>query len=184
MRKKIFSILLCHLLMNSFCQSQTQSDCSKLKVRGYTQDFCDYDKKYSFKSIPFESNYKFIATQVSLIKNISMSEVYETRDKKITNWLNVEFDNSMLYFQKGKLVTVLLQIIGSEDKIKNNTLIFSYLNKKLTALFGKPDFISDDGSLWGGNRLYVQLHYTTSNGAGYISISSNKALSSLTIDDL
>jgi hypothetical protein len=69
--QRIFLIyFLPFIFLNTFAQNKNPSACSKLKEKGYKQDFCDYNTKYAYKSIPFESNISFVSSKLKLIKRM------------------------------------------------------------------------------------------------------------------
>lgn len=46
----LIAIISCYCLTTS-AQTTKEPNCKKLIAKGYTQTFCEYDKKYSFKTI-------------------------------------------------------------------------------------------------------------------------------------
>lgn len=158
--------------------AQTNSSCSKIKARGYTQEFCDYDTKNGYKNIRFGTAFDAISSRFSLTKSQTNPYKYESKDDEAKFWGNVKFDQCLFEFNsEKKLEGVQLQMIGHGDtdteKSKQNMAAWSRIEDYLTNLFGKPEKFHES-LLWRGENVNIVL-------GGYNSASNKDGSGALAI---
>lgn len=176
---KTFLIALISLAcLTTSAQTTKEPNCKKLIAKGYTQTFCEYDKKYSFKTIPFESSYEFVSKQCNLKKDQSNPYQHETTDDKMKFWGGVSFDKCMFDFSAAdKLDGVQLLLIvqtfgpGGPTDINANIEKLKKIKSYLTSMFGEPfDNTKGKNFVWYGENLTIYMSSNFSDGMGSVAI--------------
>jgi len=139
---------------------KTKDTCGQLRAKGYTETFCDYNKKYSFKNIPFESSLTLVSSKLHLTKHVGGSYQYDCKDDDVLNWATVEFDNCVFDFSAtDKLDGVQLQLSeSSATSTKDVREKFAKIIDYLTTYFGKPEtFPGSTSPMWRGGKIYIVI---------------------------
>jgi|GEM_PF-7003614 len=153
----IFSFLFL-LFLNSFSQTKKENTCSKLKAKGYTQGFCEYNNKYAYKNIPFESSFDSVSLKLKLTKRTTAPNQYNCKDANVLTWATITFDNCIFDFSSSdKLDGVQLQLFNnSSTSIPDIKSKIKQVQNYLTLYFGKPEkFPGTDDDTWRGNKVYI-----------------------------
>ena len=160
MPKLIALLVLLSVSVSSMSQKKSVDSCAQVKAKGYTNNFCDYNNKYSFKNIPFESSLTLVSSKFQLIKHAGGAYQYDCKDDDVLNWATVKFDNCIFDFSAtDKLDGVQLQL--SESSATSNKDIRDKLNEimdYLTTYFGKPEtFPGSTSPMWRGWKIYIVI---------------------------
>lgn len=152
----IFSLLyLCTL-----SQTKTEPTCTTLKAKGYTKDFCEYNSKYAYKNIPFESSFDFVSSKFKLTKETDYANKYDCKDVDVLRWATVTFDNCIFDFSSSdKLDGIQLQLFNkSSTTIAEIKSKIKQVKNYLTVYFGNPEKSIGDGfDTWRGNKVYILI---------------------------
>ncbi|MBX2933924.1 MAG: hypothetical protein KF825_06740 [Ferruginibacter sp.] len=178
MTKKILVALILLSSLTLSAQTTKEPNCKKLIAKGYTQTFCDYDKKYAFKTIPLESNFEFVSKKCDLKKDISNPYHFETTDDKLKFWGGVSFDKCMFDFSAndkldGVQLLLTVQTIGpgGPTDIKVNIEKMEKIKSYLITMFGQPfDNTVGKNLVWYGENITVYLTSNFSDGLGSVAI--------------
>lgn len=174
--KKIFVIfpflLLC---LYAYPQTKNESACNDLKAKGYTKQFCDYNSKYAYKNIPFESSFDFVSSKLNLTKQTGSANQYDCKDGDVINWATVKFDNCIFEFSSNdKLDGIQLQLIGNYSEAIKAEIKEKLLKVKdyLTLYFGKPEKFpgSTETNMWRGDKVYIVISGLKDASSGLIAI--------------
>ena len=155
--KKIILIYVLSILCQ-YSHAQTELTCKELVAKGYTQNFCDYNSKYAYKNIPFESNFNFVASKFKLTKNIYSDNSFDCKDIDLLKWATVIFDNCIFdYSSSDKLDGIQLQLFNnSSTTIAEIKSKIKQVKNYLTFYFGKPEKFPGDGNdMWSGDKIYI-----------------------------
>ncbi len=137
--------------------------CAKIIARGFTKEFCEYDKKSSYKNIAFGTHIDVVASRYNLNKRQSNPNNFESQDEEARYWGNVKFDQCLFEFNSDKnLKGVQLQMTwnGTTEKREINVAAWLRIEEYLINLFGKPETFNES-LLWRGENIYIIL------GGGY-----------------
>jgi hypothetical protein len=164
--KKIFFLFLLSLsYLLSFSQTNNDTACNKLKSKGYTQQFCDYNIRYSYKNIPFESSYSSISSKLNLTKEEYSANKYNCKDINVLEWASVKFDNCIFDFSSDdKLDGIQLQLHSNFSPTINDEIRYKINQVKiyLTTFFRKPEkFPGSELNMWKGNKVYILISGTS-----------------------
>ena len=146
-------------------QPKKKTTCDISISMGYKKAFCEYDSKYSYKNIPFESSFSSIAAQFDLKKDHFHASVYEVMDDKMKDWLDVSFtDCNFRFSANDKLSGVILSLSliekGDGSNNKNDNLYKLYrIQENLKSVFGNPTIIKQKSLEWRwyGENLTISL---------------------------
>jgi hypothetical protein len=172
------TVMIFYFLLSWVCiysQTDVEDFCKILKTKGYTQGFCDYNNKYAFKNIPFESNYDSVASKLKLIKQIGNANQYDCKDGDVINWATIRFDNCVFDFSSSnKLDGIQLQLLGNESREKKLEIKekMQIVKNYLTVYFGKPERLpgSDEPNMWRGSKVYIVISSLQNTSSGLIAI--------------
>jgi hypothetical protein len=168
--KKILTSISALLIASTLIAQQIKSNCTLLKKEGYTQNFCDYDEKLTYKDIPFGSNFEFVSSKTALIKTASNPTEFESNSDDYAYWAITKFDKIKFQFSsKMKLNGVQLTWYGTSDGKTDHSGEFNRMIEYLTNLFGKPQG-SKYFKKWTGNNIYIAASYWSEDGAGNVAI--------------
>lgn len=157
--------------------SQTNT-CAKIKARGFTQEFCDYDKKNAYKNVTFGAPFDVVSSKFTLTKSETNPNNYISKADDAAFWGKVKFDQCLFEFNSDKQLTgVQLQMIGygstDTEKKNQNLSAWSHIKDYLTNLFGKPEMLHES-FLWRGENIYIVLggynSKTNADGSGALAI--------------
>lgn len=174
---KYLIVVLLFSYSTSFGQKQKTIDktssCKILVNEGYTQEFCNYDQQYEFKSIPFESKFNLLDSLMNLKRVEYYSNVYDIQNEKYIDWGITKFTRGYVQFSNNKFISVTLDLM--DDKgipfYKFETIL-----KYFTELFGTPKIIKTSNPNitlheWHGNKLTIDIHYFDPRGShGMVSV--------------
>ena len=153
--KKIFIILIS---LPFFLNSFGQTACSKLRAKGYKQGFCDYNKKYAYKNIPFEISFDSISSKLKLTKRTGSPFQYDCKDADVLRWATITFNNCIFDFSStDKLDGIQLQLFNnSSTSIPEIKSKINQLRNYLILYFGKPEkFPGTKDDMWKGDKVYI-----------------------------
>lgn len=144
------------------------SPCSILTKRGYTEEFCNYDKKYEFKSIAFESKFELVDSLMKLNRIQYYSNVYDIQNEKYIDWGITKFTRGYVQFSDNKFIGVTLDLIDDKGVPLYK---FEGIIKHLTDLFGKPKIVPTSNPNitlheWVGTKLTIDVNYFNPSDTG------------------
>ena len=161
MKNILLTIVLLSFYFFCYSQSVDTLTCRDLILKGYKQIFCDYNTKYAYKNIPFESSLDLVSSKFKLTKHPGSAKQYDCTDDDMLTWATVTFDNCIFEFSSNnKLNGVQLQISRNSPTLK------AYIKEKmqivktyLTTYFGEPETVPWGSSLimWRGNKLHIVM---------------------------
>ncbi|MDB5198539.1 MAG: hypothetical protein JWO92_502 [Chitinophagaceae bacterium] len=159
--KKVFIVsIFSFLYLYTLAQTNPESTCATLKAKGYTKAFCEYNNKYAYKNIPFESSIDFVSSKFKLTKKTDYANKYDCKDVDVLSWATVTFDNCFFEFSSnGKLVGIQLQLFNkSSTTIAEIKSKIKQIKNYLTFYFGKPEKSIGDGlDTWRGDKVYILI---------------------------
>lgn len=155
------------------------SPCSMLIKKGFTQEFCNYDSRYEFKGILFESKFSIVDSLMFLKRIENLSDRYDIQNEKYIDWGIIKFTKGYVQFSNNKFWKITLELMDDKGIPVSR---FNEITKYLTELFGVPALIKTDNERvvvyeWKGNRMLLSVEYFNS-GRDFsmisVTISSNK----------
>ncbi len=154
--------LLIYILSMFYLCSHAQNEltCEELIANGYTQQFCNYNGKYAYKNIPFESSFNFVSSKFKLTKNTYSDNRFDCKDVDVLRWATITFDNCIFDYSSGdKLDGIQLQLFNNSlttiPEIKSK---IKQVKNYLTLYFGKPEKFPGDGNdMWSGDKIYIVI---------------------------
>jgi hypothetical protein len=157
MKKVLIISISSFLYLYTLSQTKTPT-CAELKAKGYNQGFCEYNSKYAYKNIPFESSFDFVSSKLKLTKRTASPNQYNCKDADVLRWATITFDNCIFDFSSSdKLDGIQLQLFNnSSTSIPDIKSKIKQVKNYLTLYFGKPEKFPGDGNdMWKGDKVYI-----------------------------
>jgi hypothetical protein len=161
MKSSIIVAIFLHFNLVSNSQLVDTTKCKELISKGYTQTFCDYNTKYAFKNILFESSLEEVSSKLKLNIHLGASKQYDCTDDDMLRWATVKFDNCIFEFSStNKLNGIQLQL-GSSNSSNPKAYIKDQMSKVkyyLTTYFGQPEIMMKEKVyVWNGYKIYIVI---------------------------
>jgi hypothetical protein len=118
-------------------------------------NFIEFDERYSFKGIKFESLLDKVNSQVIFLTPTNFEPMYEIKNDNFLTWGVFSFDKGYMFFNKKKFASVDLTYFETSlnDKFFNKSVNY------LVFMFGKnPEYfkkVSNDQYIWTGDNLEI-----------------------------
>lgn len=198
--KYLLTLGLFLFFIRADCQKPQRvfNSCASLIQKGYTQIFCDYDKKNGFKDIPFGITIEALNKLMPLLvfqKNKMYLPYAENDNFKYRNWNNTVFTTVFFEFNKNnQLFKVRLSRDEENDTMEAASQItYEEISKKVEKIFGKaqPYKLTDSTTIstigkirgWEGNNIEIIMKKRNKNNIT-VNIYSKKYDIDKEVDDL